>query len=89
MQLWKNLTPEEQDDYVTFARTLYSPEQKLLINPVYHPVVRLELARLVTLQAMNDMLDMGASLIQPLVDYLQAQGIDVKKFGLEPTDQGD
>lgn len=89
MQLWKNLTPDEQAEYVEFARTLYDPQHKLEINPVHHPVVRLELARLVALQAMRDTLDMGASLVQPLVDYLQMEGVDVTKFGLEPTDEGD
>lgn len=89
MQLWKNLTPDEQAEYVAFARTLYDPQHKLEINPVHHPVVRLELARLVALQAMRDTLDMGASLVQPLVDYLKMEGVDVSMFGLEPTDQGD
>jgi hypothetical protein len=89
MQLWKNLTPDEQDEYREFARTLYDPQQKLVINPVYHPVVRLELARLIALQAMKDTLDMGASVVQPLVDYLVAEGVDVTKFGLEPTNEGD
>lgn len=86
MQLWKELTPEERDDYVTFARGLFDPSQKLLVNPVYHPVVRFELARLVALQAMKDMSDMGESVVQPLVDYLKAEGVDVEKFGLRPTE---
>jgi hypothetical protein len=89
VQLWKTLTPEEQAKYVMFARTLYDPAQKLEINPVHHPVVRLELARLVALQAMHDVLDMGASVVQPIVDYFKMEGVDVTKLGPEPTDQGD
>lgn len=75
MHLWRELSDEEAASYREFAHEQWAEwtakSKHPVVNRMWHPVVRLELALLIRAQAEADMADMGSGLLQPLVDDME------------------
>jgi len=74
VNLWRELDAEGVEDMQAWARENFDPRQSQTVNPTWHPVVRVECAKMIAAQAVEDMGDMGSSFVQPLVDWLAADG---------------
>jgi hypothetical protein len=82
VKLWKELTIEEIADYTDWARTEFGdPRLNSRVNPTWHPVVRLECARLIAMQALRDMEDMGEAFMAGLHEWLMSEGVEVPNTG--------